>query len=110
MGKSWSAAPPKPAIVPAFRVVKLDGTVKRKILRVLPDGGREEIEVEEDAGYMAVMSKGHSIHLRTLDDLEFLNMGPDEGVPLVDMQNIDHDDDIGVIPNMISTVKLKKQD
>lgn len=110
MGRSWSAAPPKPAIVPAFRVNKLDGTVKRTVTRFNSKGEREEIEVEEDAGYMATMSKGHSIRIRTDDDLEFLGMSPDQNVPLVDMANMDHDDDIGEIPNIITTVKLKKSD
>lgn len=79
------ATPQQPKIVPAFTVQKLEGKVPHTIIRYSGKDGdrvREEIEVEEDAGFLVRFPiKGASIRVRNEKELAWL--GFDQTIELV---------------------------
>lgn len=88
------AAPQRTAYKPAFSVEKLPGK-RVKTLHQKDDKTKQIIEtqVEVDAGYKVVFSKGHSIRIST--DAELRRLGFDRTIPLVN----DDGDVAGYVPS-----------
>lgn len=89
------AMPQRPVIRPAFTVQKLPGTKKMPIIFFDEKGKKYTKEVEEDAGFLVTLSKGHSVRIRTEADLR--RLGLDKTIPLIDNEG----DVVGEMPNNI---------
>lgn len=94
------AAPMRQRIVPAFVVKKLDGQVEHTVIQFDKEGKKHDKVVKVDAGFMVSFpSKGHSIRVRSVDELK--RLGFDKTVPLVD-DGSENDDVVGYIDNNIA--------
>ena len=94
------AQPARQRIVPAFVVQELDGEVERELVPKDEKSGKlVRRSVKVPAGYMVSFpTKGHSIRVRTVADLE--RLGFDKTIPLVDAET-DNDDVVGEIANNV---------
>ncbi len=77
------AAPSKPRPKPAFTVQKLEGKRVENIITFDAKGKRSVQSVEKEAGYLVRFPhKGHSIRVKTDDDLK--RLGFDQTIPVLD--------------------------
>lgn len=93
------ARPDRPKIVPAFVVQTVDQEVERTMYGWDKQGKKTQRTVKEPYGFkVSFPVKGHSIRVRTVEDLR--RLGFDQTIPLVDTRN-DDDEPVGYLDNHI---------
>lgn len=97
------AAPSKPKIVPAFVVRKLEGKVPHTLIKYRSDGDnpvREEVTVEEDAGWLVTFPIKGNASIRVRTEKELQRMGFDQTIELIS-EAADDDEVYGSLPNPV---------
>lgn len=118
--RAIAARKPQPKYVPAFTVLKVDGTYEKTVARMVPRVNKNTGEplkdkngnfkhtleydtVKAPMGYLVASPRNGSVHLDSIDKLEEYGF-TDTEVPLVDEDG----ESVGEVPNQIRRVKSKE--
>lgn len=106
------SAPSKPKIVPAFVVRKLEGKVPHTIIKYQKLDGedqptRQEITVQEDAGWLVMFPVKGNASMRVRTEKELERLGFDQTIELISEAD-DNDEVLGYMPNPVAAASKSK--
>lgn len=113
--RAIAAARPTPKYVPAFTVLRLEGTYLKTVAKMTPISERrdkngnqkfklEYEQIEVPRGYLVASPRNGSVHIDSLEKLEAYGF-TDLEVPLVDEDG----EGVGSVPNQIRRMKSKTE-
>jgi hypothetical protein len=112
--RAIAAARPQAKYIPAFTVLRLEGTYTKTVAKMVPISDRKDRHgnqrmklvyetVEVPRGFLVASPKNGSVHLDSYEKLEEWGF-TDTEVPLVD----DDGEGVGSVPNHIRRAKAKE--
>lgn len=114
--RAIAAARPQSKYIPAFTVLRLEGTYRKVVAEMVPYGKKvdkegnpknfrlEYKEIEVPRGFLVASPKNGSVHIDSLEKLEQYGF-TDLEVPLVDEDG----EGVGSVPNQIRRHKSKTE-
>lgn len=100
------ARPNTPKNVPAF-VVREDDRKRTRSVYTMKDGKMQKEDVKDEGGYIVSFpAKGHSMRVRTEDELK--RLGFDQTIPIVDLEHDDNDEPVGYVQNSVTSSTRSK--
>lgn len=113
--RAVAARRPQPKYIPAFTVLRLEGTYQKTVAKMVPISGKKDkngnlkyrleyVTEDRPRGFLVASPKNGSVHIDSLEKLEEYGF-TDLEVPLVDEDG----EGVGSIPNQIKRMKSEQK-